>query len=77
MVEFDPELHEDKAQCDICEEWFDPDKTVMVDAKLHILNCVTCVTKSTEHTTVLKEDTEEDTLTGGRGGFYLSVLLRA
>lgn len=63
MVEFDPELHEDKAQCDICEEWFDPDKTVMVDVKLHILNCVTCKDQidTGAYYKFLKEDTEEDT----------------
>jgi len=42
MVEYNPEIHENKVQCDICEEWFEHDETVMVDAKFYIMNCIPC-----------------------------------
>lgn len=42
MVEYDPEIHEGMAQCDICEDWHDPENTVMVNHRLFILNCIQC-----------------------------------
>ena len=42
MVEYDHEKHEGMAQCDACEEWFPPMKTVMVDEKMFIQKCLEC-----------------------------------
>lgn len=42
MVEYDPNMHETKAQCDICEDWYEPENTIMVDHRLFIVNCISC-----------------------------------
>lgn len=42
MVEYNPEIHENKGQCDICEEWFGDDELIVVDEKYCILQCIPC-----------------------------------
>ncbi len=35
--------NDDKVQCDICEDYFDYDETIVVNARYCISNCIECV----------------------------------
>jgi hypothetical protein len=59
MVEYDPEIHGDMVQCDTCEEWFPPAKTVMVDAKMFIQKCVGCYDDEDSELSKLTYDNSE------------------